>query len=204
MIIKAEDRYYKRHHGRGWYRKTVPVGTSDKTLAKHYNVSRETIRDIRLNKRWQKENPEMLKEKQAKFKLSKVISIKILPEEPIYGVSVEEDESHVTGGIITHNTGRPRKCGWLNLDQLQRAVMVNGCSEIALTKVDTLAGLKEVKALWQGQYISFDGWGSLDGANVYETLPSNLKQYMSFIEKTMNTKIKYLSLGRETDRTIVL
>jgi adenylosuccinate synthase len=115
-------------------------------------------------------------------------------------------EEHIrkVGNEVGSTTGRSRKCGWLNLDQLKRATMVNGCSEIALTKVDVLAGLPEIKVLWQGQYVCFDGWESLDGVSTYEALPTNLKKYVTWIEATLDTKIKYLSIGKETERTVVL
>jgi adenylosuccinate synthase len=134
----AEIRKTPRRNARGWWRKTIPSGISDKTVALKYGVSRETIRDIRLNKCWQPESKTMLSEKTASFFRSKIALIEIEKEQPVFGVTVEEDESHVTGGIVTHNTGRARQVGYLNIDRLIKACEINGVDTLILNKVDVL------------------------------------------------------------------
>lgn len=72
-------------------------------LAKELGVSRELVRDVRNNKRWtEKEHPGKI----VKFSLSEVVTVEILSERMTYGITVGVDHSHVTGGIVTHNTGR--------------------------------------------------------------------------------------------------
>ena len=77
----------------------------DKKLAIEYNVSRETIRDIRKNKKWKDKYLDG-KKKEVHFDTAYVVSIEIQSPEMTYGLEVEQDHSHVTGGIVTHNTGR--------------------------------------------------------------------------------------------------
>jgi DNA polymerase I-like protein with 3'-5' exonuclease and polymerase domains len=80
-----------------------PDKWNNRVLARKFKVSREIVRDVRLGKRWQsREFPG----KKAKFKPVVVVSVQSIEPEMTYGVSVEEDCSHVTGGIVTHNTGR--------------------------------------------------------------------------------------------------
>lgn len=80
-------------------------GVSDAALAERHGVSRELVRDIRTGKRWQPE--EHVEGKRALFGLSQIATVTQEPEEITYGLTVAVDESHVTGGIVTHNTGRP-------------------------------------------------------------------------------------------------
>jgi adenylosuccinate synthase len=80
----------------------------------------------------------MLKEKVATFTTSKISTIEILPEEVVYGLTVDEDESHVTGGIVTHNTGRPRQVNWMDIDRLRKACEMNGVDALVVSKVDVL------------------------------------------------------------------
>jgi adenylosuccinate synthase len=148
-----EIRNTPRRNAKGWYRKSIPSGVSDKSLAEKYGVARETIRDIRLGKRWKKEPPQMLKEKVAIFDVSKVISVEILSEEIVYGLTVEQDESHVTAGIVTHNTGRPRQVNWINLDRLDTAVTMNGVDTLVISKVDVLREVNVWNTIVDGNLI---------------------------------------------------
>lgn len=141
----AEIRETPRRNARGWYRKTIPSGVSDKTLALKYGVARETIRDIRLNKRWLPEPKTIQSEKAATFFKSKIVSIEIEKDQTVFGVTIEEDESHVTGGIVTHNTSRPRQVNWLNIDELEKACRMNAVDVLVVSKMDILKGLGEWK-----------------------------------------------------------
>jgi len=77
---------------------------SDRAAAEVLGVSRELVRDVRLGKRW---NPEQhVQGKKAEFSTSMVVEVTQLPPAVSYGLVVEEDHSHVTAGIVTHNTGR--------------------------------------------------------------------------------------------------
>jgi len=124
--------------------KNQSTSISDKELAKRFKVSRELIRDIRTNKAWKPEDPNMLVEKLVKFTYSKVSKIEILEEEQeVFGLTVEEDESHVTGGIVTHNTGRSRQVNWINIDELKKACEMNAVDVLVVSKMDILKGLQE-------------------------------------------------------------
>lgn len=95
-------------------RTTPRTSHSDIELARRYGVSRELIRDVRLGKRW-RTFPENTK--RASFAWSPVVSLKMLGQAPVYGLVVAVDHSHVTGGMVTHNTGR-LSCSEPNLQNL--------------------------------------------------------------------------------------
>jgi uracil-DNA glycosylase family 4 len=78
---------------------------SDAALAAKYGVTRECIRDIRCGLRWQ--NEDHIVGKQAQFAIVAVHSVELQAADVTYGLTVAEDSSHVTGGVVTHNTGRP-------------------------------------------------------------------------------------------------
>lgn len=99
-------------------------GTNEKPdsfFAFKYGVSRELIRDIRNNKKW-KPRP---KKKDIEFSKAQVIRVSCVGVEHVYGVEVEDDHSHVTGGIVTHNTGR-LSCSNPGLHQIPRAESTEG------------------------------------------------------------------------------
>jgi len=79
-------------------------GVSDASLAEWYGVKRETIRDIRSGKRWLPETH--ITGKRAEFAAATVRAVSVEPPEATYGATVAVDHSHVTGGVVTHNTGR--------------------------------------------------------------------------------------------------
>lgn len=78
---------------------------NDREVAETLGVSRELVKDIRLGKKWLPESH--VEGKRAQFGLSTVVHVEVLDRETVYGLTVEEDHSHVTGGVVTHNTGRP-------------------------------------------------------------------------------------------------
>lgn len=115
-------------------------------------------------------------------------------------------------------TGRPRRCGWLDLVILRYAVRVNGLTGVALNKLDTLTGLKEIKACvgyeYEGAvvkdfpadireldkcvpvYQSFEGWTEdITKAQTLEELPENARKYLEFIEKEIGCKIILVGVG---------
>jgi DNA polymerase I-like protein with 3'-5' exonuclease and polymerase domains len=76
---------------------------SDKELAAQYGVSRELVRDIRANKKWVVRTHA---ERSVQFATAKVVSVTYVGDLPSFGATVADDHSHVTNGIVTHNTGR--------------------------------------------------------------------------------------------------
>lgn len=118
-------------------------------------------------------------------------------------------------------TGRPRRCGWLDLVALKYAVSVNGITELILNKFDILTGFDEVKLAvaydhpklgrideypWDTTtleeckpvYESFKGWGSLGGGAVggsASDLPKTVTDYLARIEAFVDCKVKYIGTG---------
>ena len=88
--------------GKTWT-KERPVGKIG-DLARKYNVSKGTIRDIQSGRRWQDES--YITGAKVEFFDVQVAHVEVGEPEVTYGLTVEEDHSHVTGGIVTHNTGR--------------------------------------------------------------------------------------------------
>ena len=123
-------------------------------------------------------------------------------------------------------TGRPRRCGWLDIPVLKHAVRVNGLTEIVLTKVDILSGFDEIKVCtaytngdqvleefpadfekltdYEPVYESFAGWDE-DITNIreYENLPENAKKYIEKIEEMVNTPISIIGIGPGREEAII-
>jgi len=120
---------------------------------------------------------------------------------------------------------RPRRVGWLDLPMLRYAHQLNGFAALAITHLDTLAGLKKVKICThyfsQGKrflfpkfpgmtdkirpvYKELSGWPPIDSKKIryFEQLPKQAKNYVNFIEKEIGVKIKYVSVGPERESVI--
>ena len=128
------------------------------------------------------------------------------------------------GNEFGATTGRPRRCGWLDLVSLKYAVDINGVSELAIMKSDVMSGISKVKICTSYNlygketsrmpfsldtenlspvYTEFEGWNE-DLTNIkYESqLPSSLNKYISFIEEKLGIPIKIISLGPKRNQTI--
>ncbi len=122
-------------------------------------------------------------------------------------------------------TGRPRRCGWLDMVSLRYSLAVNGVMEIALTKLDVLDEFDEIrictgythegKALRtfpsdvetlehiQPVYRSFKGWREpISGARRYKQLPKQARQYIETIEKLSGVPVSIVSVGARRDQTM--
>lgn len=121
-------------------------------------------------------------------------------------------------------TGRPRRCGWLDLVSLKYAVDINGVTELAMMKSDVMSGIDKIKictsyeqygkeisrmpfSLNSGNltpiYTEFIGWQEdITEAKNESQLPENLKKYISFIEEELEVPVKIISLGPGRDQTI--
>jgi adenylosuccinate synthase len=122
-------------------------------------------------------------------------------------------------------TGRPRRCGWLDLVALKYAVQVNGVTDLMMMKADVLSGLKTLKVCtkykYNGQEIShfpynleaedltpiyedFEGWKEdITQVQNFENLPESLKTYVKFIEEYLEVNIKIVSVGPDRKETIM-
>lgn len=123
-------------------------------------------------------------------------------------------------------TGRPRRCGWIDLPALRYTIMLNGVTQLALTKVDVLDDFESIKACTAynvngevtGQmpfditadgmepvYEELDGWLSHVESGVgREGLPLKLQDYILYLEKKLGVSITMISAGPERDRLIEL
>lgn len=131
------------------------------------------------------------------------------------------------GGEYGTTTGRPRRVGWLDLEAVKFACEVSGVTEIAITKIDILSGLKEIKVCvgykLNGKDISYSscGYNELSTLTpIYKTLPGwkeditkirkfsdlpkNCQSYVKFIEKFLGIKISIISTGPARDEYIAI
>ena len=121
------------------------------------------------------------------------------------------------GGEFGATTGRPRRCGWLDLVQLRYACRVNGVTQLAMMKADVLSGFDEIPVCHSYQYEgatthnlpygiepdevtpdykNHGGWQEdLTGASTEAALPESLTNYIAMVEKEMATPISIVSVG---------
>ena len=130
------------------------------------------------------------------------------------------------GNEFGTTTGRPRRCGWLDLVAAGHARMLSGVDCIALTKLDVLDGLEEIKVCVgyridgevvktfppslelldkvEPVYESFSGWTqSTVGTLEFSDLPQAAQQYISFIEEQLSAPVGIVSTGPRREETIV-
>jgi adenylosuccinate synthase len=124
-------------------------------------------------------------------------------------------------------TGRPRRCGWLDIPALRRSIEINGIDSLAIMKLDVLDGMDEIKvcvgytdgstlldrlpagadevARCQPAYESFPGWKSpTRGIRRHEDLPPEARHYLHQIEVLTGVPISLVSTSAERDDTILL
>lgn len=108
-------------------------------------------------------------------------------------------------------TGRPRRCGWLDLKLLKQAVIVNGFNYLAITKIDCLSGFDTIKVAidhdGRGQpiYRDLPGWSEdISQARDSAALPPACRSYLGFIEEFLETRIGLVSVGPDRHQTIIV
>jgi adenylosuccinate synthase len=122
-------------------------------------------------------------------------------------------------------TGRPRRCGWLDMVSLKYSLEVNGIREIALTKLDVLDAFDEIKICTgykkdgrilktfptdvqtldnaEPVYKSYRGWNAtISDAKKYKQLPKQTQHYIEIIEKLSGVPVSIVSVGARRDQTI--
>jgi len=99
-------------------------------------------------------------------------------------------------------TGRQRRVGWLNLDELKYACELNGFTELILTKLDVMSGLDTVDVYLNDQYITFEGWGDISEIRQWGDLPDSVMDYVWFIEDVCDVNVSYISVGPEREAVI--
>ncbi len=121
------------------------------------------------------------------------------------------EQLRANGREFGATTGRPRRCGWLDLSLLREAFRASGYTGIALTKLDCLTGLPEVRvatgrdALGEPVYRSFPGWSEdISAARGLSDLPPPARAYVHFVAEQLGTPLALLSTGPDRDQTILL
>ncbi|MES2703973.1 MAG: adenylosuccinate synthase [Bacteroidota bacterium] len=130
------------------------------------------------------------------------------------------------GNEFGATTGRPRRCGWIDLVALRYAVMLSGVTKLIITKADVLDNFGSVKAavayIAEGKetkelpydlcdtevtpvYESFAGWDKpISLCTTYDELPRVFKDYCHFVEQYLETKIAYVSNGTGREQLLVI
>ena len=128
------------------------------------------------------------------------------------------------GGEFGATTGRPRRCGWLDLVVLRERVRLCDPTTMALTKLDVLTGLKDLKVCvayeYEGQVMQYPpqtprgldnvkpvfevlpGWEEdLTGCTSWESLPENCRRYVERVEEILGVKAGFISVGPDRNQT---
>ena len=100
------------------------------------------------------------------------------------------DEICKKGNEFGSTTGRKRRCGWLDLDQVKYYSMICGVDELVITKGDVLSGFETIKYYYDDQYHSVDGWSELS-----ESLDENFLNYIDKIQNILNIPVTIVSYG---------
>ena len=128
------------------------------------------------------------------------------------------------GSEFGATTGRPRRCGWLDLVQMRYAIMINGVTELSMMKSDILSIFNKIKVcthyLVNGEKVSdfpfdvndieiipfyeeIDGWNcDLTKLRDYKDAPQALKNYVSYLEKQLRVPINVISVGPDRTQTL--
>ena len=128
------------------------------------------------------------------------------------------------GNEFGATTGRPRRCGWLDLVQLRYAIMVNGVTELAMMKSDVLGIFEQINVcthyLINGEkitnfpydvtdldikpiYEQLEGWHcDLTDLDTYASAPAPLKSYVDYLEAQLNIPIRVISVGPDRKQTL--
>lgn len=144
---------------------------------------------------------------------------------PTEDFTEEGDLLREKGGEYGATTGRPRRCGWFDVELMKQAVRICGLTDLTLTKIDVLSGFKKIKVAvgyeHEGKrmemfpshllneitpvYEEVDGWDE-DISNIksYDALPQKVKDYIDYIEDKIGIPISIISLGPDRENTIDL
>ncbi len=136
------------------------------------------------------------------------------------------EDMRTRGGEYGATTGRPRRCGWLDLPVVHQAVVINGLTDIALTKIDILTGYDQIPvcvgydiegtyretipaslheyAKAKPVYKYLPGWKEdISGCRSFEELPVNCQNYVKFIEEYCGTAVSLVSVSPDRDANII-
>lgn len=120
-------------------------------------------------------------------------------------------------------TGRPRRCGWLDLPSLKYSIMINGVTRLFMTKADVMSGFRTIRICtsyrtngtniteipfnadtrMEPVYADFNGWeADISGIRAYNELPPTLKAFIEFIENETGVPVAMVSVGPDREETI--
>jgi adenylosuccinate synthase len=136
----------------------------------------------------------------------------------------EGEKMRKEGNEFGATTGRPRRCGWIDLVQLRYSIMINGITELSMMKGDVLSVFSEIKActhyLIDGEkvtdfpfdindhditpvYETVSGWGEdLTKLESLEQSPESFQAYVKYLEKQLNVPIRVVSVGPDRKQTL--
>jgi adenylosuccinate synthase len=101
-------------------------------------------------------------------------------------------------------TGRPRRCGWLDMPALKRTFQMNAFTHVALTKLDVLSGYGDFKVVTStGDRIFRAFEGDLTKAKTRSDLPHTCQEYLSYLETELNAKVMIVSTGPDREHTLI-
>lgn len=128
------------------------------------------------------------------------------------------------GNEFGSTTGRPRRCGWIDLPSLKYSIMINGVSQLLMMKADVLSIFSEIKVCTKYEladgtvtdqlpyelihekitpvYTSLKGWNSSLKGMHEEDLPEELQQYVEYLERELHVPISLISIGPDRTETI--
>jgi len=120
-------------------------------------------------------------------------------------------------------TGRPRRCGWLDVPAMKYSIMINGITNLFMTKADVLSGFKTIRVctaykingkichelpfdnetVIEPVYTEFEGWNEdIKTIRSFNKLPATLKKYIDFIENETGVPVTIISVGPDREETI--
>ena len=144
---------------------------------------------------------------------------------PTEDFGADGEKLRANGGEFGATTGRPRRCGWLDMVGLKYSMELNGANVIALTKLDVLTGMGDIKVCTayehNGQrlttwptdirtlseltpvYETRPGWNEdITHCQTFEELPENAQAYVKYIEDTLGVPVALIGVGADRNQTI--
>jgi len=131
------------------------------------------------------------------------------------------EELRKLGNEFGATTGRPRRCGWLDIPALNYSCMLNGVTRLFMMKADVLSGMEEINICegykrgnqfthefpyqYSNDYIpsykQMKGW-TLEGVPEFDNLPKTLLEYIELIQESTNVPVQMVSLGPDRSETL--
>ncbi len=131
------------------------------------------------------------------------------------------------GAEFGSTTGRPRRCGWLDMVVLRNAARLNGLTSLTITKLDVLTGLEEIRVATsyvhekssmeifpnecltlescEPSYENFPGWSQdISSVRTFSQLPTKTQRYLRAIEELAEIPLSLVSVGPEREQTIMM